>query len=464
MRYTTFLATLLLSIPCVVAQYTPPDGSGLEGIIVERYYQADANDAADEDGSLELMEGAITYRIFVDMLPGYELLTVGGYVDHPLTFSTTTTFFNNDDRGEDFGRNINDTYLDNNTVALDSWITIGAASDAHWGVLKTEDTDGSIIGGSNNDGGSNAVQGGLLVNTGGGTGIPLIEADGLLEGMPPQVVSVGELPTILTSGTSSYTSDDFAYAVLGGLAGPTPENKVLIGQFTTDGTFEFCLNIWLRIPAEVVCDDPNCHTNLEYYAQLLPADTAGKAISGDNKFTHPTLCFSSASGVPDCEGVLNGPALPGTACDDGNADTSNDVYSEGCACIGEDCNGVLGGDALPGNPCDDGDPLTENDVWLTGCECDGTVGITERTGLAALVNVFPNPTKDHVQVVVATTGQGPVNIALQDVLGQVLESKVAGHASNGWTCSFDLSGQAAGVYLVRIEVDGVAHTERITKY
>jgi hypothetical protein len=35
-------------------------------------------------------------------------------------------------------------------------------------------------------------------------------------------------------------------AVLAGVAGPTSSNKVLIGQFTTDGVFTFALNIQIK--------------------------------------------------------------------------------------------------------------------------------------------------------------------------------------------------------------------------
>ncbi|HMN06036.1 MAG TPA: T9SS type A sorting domain-containing protein [Flavobacteriales bacterium] len=37
-----------------------------------------------------------------------------------------------------------------------------------------------------------------------------------------------------------------------------------------------------------------------------------------------------------------------------------------------DCLGVPGGSALPGNTCDDGDPNTTGDVWDASCECTGT--------------------------------------------------------------------------------------------
>lgn len=38
-----------------------------------------------------------------------------------------------------------------------------------------------------------------------------------------------------------------------------------------------------------------------------------------------------------------------------------------------DCEGVIGGPALPGSPCDDDDPLTANDVYDTQCLCAGIV-------------------------------------------------------------------------------------------
>jgi PKD repeat protein len=39
-------------------------------------------------------------------------------------------------------------------------------------------------------------------------------------------------------------------------------------------------------------------------------------------------------GVRDCDGVVDGPAMPGSSCDDGDPATINDIYSAGCACVG----------------------------------------------------------------------------------------------------------------------------------
>ncbi|MEZ4808128.1 MAG: thrombospondin type 3 repeat-containing protein [Flavobacteriales bacterium] len=87
------------------------------------------------------------------------------------------------------------------------------------------------------------------------------------------------------------------------------------------------------------------------------------------------LCISYSAPEPviDCNGVLDGTALPGTPCDDGDPSTGQDQWSTDCACIGLpiDCSGIPGGTAVIGAPCDDGDPLTGDDQWLEGCTCAG---------------------------------------------------------------------------------------------
>ena len=116
-------------------------------------------------------------------------------------------------------------------------------------------------------------------------------------------------------------------------------------------------------------------------------------------------------GDSDNDGVCNNqdcqpynaafPATPGTACNDGNSNTTNDVVtSNGCGCAGtpvDSCAGQ-GGDsdndgvcnnedcqpynaafpATPGTPCNDGNSNTTNDVVTSnGCGCAGTpVGTT----------------------------------------------------------------------------------------
>ena len=220
---------------------------GLEGVIVETYYISDSNDATDNDGGT-LPAGTTTYRIYLDLAPNTKVETVYGSPNHELRIETSTLFFNNEDRGELSGNLIGDNRLDDNTVALDSWVTIGAASESHFGVLKTEDTDGSIVGGVNNDGGSAGIAEGLLANNDPAAGIPLTTADGLIEGTVPSVqliadnVSVFDVFDNVNDGPV-FSTNNGAWAVLGGCEGPTAENRVLSAQITTTGELSFSLNV-----------------------------------------------------------------------------------------------------------------------------------------------------------------------------------------------------------------------------
>ena len=75
--------------------------------------------------------------------------------------------------------------------------------------------------------------------------------------------------------------------------------------------------------------------------------------------------------IYDCPGVSQN---YGDACDDGDANTANDIRQDDCSCAGTlnppvwDCPEVS---KNFGDACDDGDPLTENDMWNEDCECEG---------------------------------------------------------------------------------------------
>lgn len=453
MRRSLHASAFIAASAQLLAQYAPPDPAGFQGLVVETYYVADAEDAADTDGGPGLVAGATTYRVYAQMLPGYKLVSVGGFTNHPFTIATTTSFFNNEDRGEAWGRDIPAQHLNKNTVAIDSWLSFGPASTQHWGVLKTDDPDGSIVGGPNN-------QSGLLANDAAAAGAPLTTADGLINlgAAPGTINSVGAAPDCFDpGGSSSFTTDNFAWAILGGVSGPTESNRVLIGQFTTDGELSFCMNLAVRIPDSLVCADPNCHTLLQFYTEVLEADTAGQGFAGQNIFAHPTLCYNSGSGQVDCLGVPNGTALPGTPCDDGNADTSDDQYSPDCACWGQDCAGVYGGSALPGAPCDDGNPNTSNDTWQPGCLCEGATGLDERS--AEVAGVSPNPTRDLFLVDLARTG-GVLHWELRDLAGHAV---LRGTHQGGNRMVIDAGGIAAGAYLLITERNGLRDQRRIVK-
>ena len=218
--------------------------NGLENIIVEKYYVSNAADAAGTVGVLPT--GSVTYRIYADMLPGYKFQVLYGVPTHALTLSTSTTFFNNEDRGATNANAIANAQLKNNSVALDSWFSVGAAAAGQMGVLKTEDNGAANL--------LPIVSNPMLKNVDPSAGIALNVQDGIITGTPEGVTFVGlttELDVFdaLSQVGNSFTTSNGSIASLNGSTGPTATNRVLIGQFTTTGVFQFALNVQIGTPS-----------------------------------------------------------------------------------------------------------------------------------------------------------------------------------------------------------------------
>jgi hypothetical protein len=223
----------------LVALVFTGQAQGLNKIIVEKYYVSDANDSVISGGTLPV--GSVTWRIYVDMKPGYLFQTATGDKNHSLVFSTTTSFYNNAD-GDNNPNGITTANAKTGTVMLDSWLSTGAASKNFWGVLKSEDsTAGNFV---NADG--------ALINIDTSAGPALTVVDGMrLKGTVPAFGTLG-IPQntldILGDGTVSgniFSIDNGAWYILGGTSGPNTTNRVLIAQLTTDGTFHYELNFQL---------------------------------------------------------------------------------------------------------------------------------------------------------------------------------------------------------------------------
>ena len=221
---------------------------GLEGIVVEKYYvsnAADSVDAVNNGAAYPLHVGSITYRVYANLLPGYKVLQLFGNAEHPLEIETSTAFYNDPSYGFKLfqGLSINNTRK--NTTMIDSYISLGGVANGLMGVLKLEDTDGSI----------GNLQG-ILANIDPLMGLPITgvnSADGLMPGTPIYPNSLGfstELDIFDQTVGSSLSVTNATIATLGGSEGVTPSNHVLLGQFTTNGDFSFKLNLQLLTPIE----------------------------------------------------------------------------------------------------------------------------------------------------------------------------------------------------------------------
>ena len=244
---------------------------GLEGIVVEKFYISNAADSinAESNGAIyPLYVGSTTYRVYANLLPGYKLANLFGNVPHPLLIETSTAFYNDPNYGFKLfqGTSINNTKK--HTTMIDSYISMGGVADGLMGVLKSEDTDGSI----------GNLQG-ILANTDPLMGLPITgtnSADGLMPGTPSTPTTVGftsELNIFDQSVGSNFSSTDGAVAILGGTEGATSSNHVLIGQFTTNGDFGFKLNLQLLTPtpgeSQIFVADTPTGTELTEPAELV---------------------------------------------------------------------------------------------------------------------------------------------------------------------------------------------------
>lgn len=186
-----------------------------------------------------------TYRIFIDLASGYSLQMVYGDEENELEISTSTDFFNDLENGTKFGDRFPASALNTYPGALDSWLTIGAATDRHWAVPRELDANGSIITCPPYP----DHRTGTIPNTKQNLA-PLCEKDGLVAvDSLAQVVNMFMEPGYLGTirGCCIHTMNG-GWAVLGGTFGITDRNMVLIGQFTTTGTLRYELNMQVRAP------------------------------------------------------------------------------------------------------------------------------------------------------------------------------------------------------------------------
>lgn len=210
---------LLLSLSSLMFSFS----QAIEDIVVEEYFVSAGNYLLDGYDS----ENFITYRIYVDLAPGYQLQGIYGIPGNELRFETSTTFYNHPSKGVSIGQlQYMDRIIDL-SVFLDSWLTIGAAINTHMGILKAEDQDGSLF------------------------TFPTFDvADGLIPAyIPPVVPFQLDLSCFEHKhNDSSFVINDALLTVFQGVEGPTEANRVLIAQLTTDGELSFEINMQVFTP------------------------------------------------------------------------------------------------------------------------------------------------------------------------------------------------------------------------
>ncbi len=422
------LTASLLTGPVANAQ------GDLENVIVETYYISNSVDAVPNEEGGTLPEGSKTYRVYLDLCEGCALLAIYGSVEHPLDISSTAPFYNNPDRGKTYGHEITNGALDENTVALDSWLSLGGASNQRFGVLKVEDPDSTSEELFPNDLG-------MLANEDPGAGVPLTAADGLVQDtistQPPGFIPLGLSPDSVfgdsTQATSFVTDSTRISCQMPGMKGHGDGNRVLVTQLTTTGELTFCLNV------EIVLADSSV---VRYVSSdtLLALDEVPSGL----------LCYPPVCGCMDPDFLEYDPAV---GCDDGSCATAI-VFGclDDAACnFNPDANFNLTALCCYGpDSCNGLDPQIV---------CPG-VGFDELV-TAAGPTVFPNPAPDLLNVVLPELAKDPVDLFLFDRMGRlVFRTQFTSGTVSG---QLDLTRLEPGLYLLLIDAGERQWAEKVVK-
>lgn len=98
--------------------------------------------------------------------------------------------------------------------------------------------------------------------------------------------------------------------------------------------------------------------NLSYWWDLPNGSTSTAA--------EPAYTFNAPGWYPICLTVSSDNGCTSTFCDSVVVDTNGFIST---APVWYDCEGVLWGPAVAGTSCDDGDPMTTGEVWTADCIC-----------------------------------------------------------------------------------------------
>jgi hypothetical protein len=245
----------LLNVFLVSAQ------EGLEGIYVEKYYVVDANDTNVFKQAKNLEEGMTTYRIYVDLKPGYRLQAAFGSPTHPLIIASTSPFYNHPEVGTSYASILPERTLKNDVAMLDSWLTMGPAGENHLGVPRSNSEvamDSTLKLPATY---LNSKKSKLKKKS-------FKESHGMVRAMNMPFPTFFQIDSCMKNLGAATLSDSLvitngAWAVMGkGAVGvdSLTTNMVLIAQLTTKGDLSFELNLMVGTPdgksVKYVAKDP----------------------------------------------------------------------------------------------------------------------------------------------------------------------------------------------------------------
>jgi len=410
----------------------------VERVIVEKYYVSDANDATDTTGGI-LDIGSTTYRIYIQLTPGSKLKMIYGDTLHAFKIASTSSFFNNKVDGQSFAKDFPKNRYQENTVALDSWLTLGqttrVGAKTYFGVLKTQDDDGSFVGGINNDGGSAAISNGLISNADPLAGIPVTTSDGMdtMSVLPSSwadygILSAGIDSTIFGSikSDTSFISNNMGLQNSGATGVNPDSNQVLVAQLTTKGEISFELNVLVDVPGLVL--------PVKYVSKFAAGD-----FNSDTLRISPYLTYPFACGCKDANYLEYNNQY---SCN--NSDSCKTLIKFGCTDTAA-CN--YDADAnfnLPSVCCYPG-YCNDRDIAII-CPKINDGRLRE-----PIISLYPNPANDKIILEIAAGDNENVRYKIYNSLGAIVLESSLGFISGNVNQLINIPNIQTGIYLLRLD-------------
>jgi hypothetical protein len=423
----------------------------IENVLVEKYYISDDFDGLDTTNG-HLLPGSVTYRIYIDLAQGSKLLRIYGDENHPFIVKSTETIYNHE-KGKSFGRDfLNTSTFSKNTLALDSWLTLGQIfsttnNQTYYGIPKDQDTDGSFVGGGNNDGGINKIPFGLLNNSEPDAGVPLFKKDGiqlanntLTNWGNNGIISNAIDSTIFGSFVKGNTFESSKFYLKNdGTTGPdSVKNQILIAQVTTAGEISFAINVEVLemingIPTKVkyVSNDSILNQNGEYnekFSKFLKYPfTCGCIDQNYVEFNPKAVCSDLAA----CKTKIILGCTDPKAC---NYDPTANVMVHNLCCYPGSCNNRDIAEVCPS--------LLEESLTF---------------------EIHPNPSHNYLYINAKTGKEETMSYDIYDVFGNNIHTKTIGNRSVLIDEEVNIENLPNGIYHLRLSVGNSVESKTFIK-
>lgn len=190
-------------------------------------------------------------------------------------------------------------------------------------------------------------------------------------------------------------------------------------------------------------DDWTAANNRDFYLSMAGQNVTGAVLGG---------AVDGGNCALDCQGMAGGPSQPGTACDDGNANTSNDQWSSSCVCIG-----TVGCTAPAITGITSNAPICAGSTLSLGGNVTGTAPLSY--SWSGTGNFSPNAYSANVNVSGAASGNyqvtvangcgnasASVDITLNDPPNASIAYSGSPYCTGSATASVTRTGSAGGTY------------------